>query len=110
MRRSRKRVGLDVVIGMAKEIRREEHDQRQRDQEHAEAEAILGRIIGMERQRILRPLHFHAGRIVRSRNLHRHAVGHSSEERRVGEESASTCGCLWWPVHTKKKTTKKLLK
>src|SRR3546814_2816664 len=48
VRRRRQRVGRNVVVRMAHVVREIEHDRGEGDQEDAEAEGILGRVVGVE--------------------------------------------------------------
>ena len=59
------------LFGVAQEVRREEHQDGEDDQEHAQADAVLHRVVRVERQRVLRRLHVDAERIVGSHHVQR---------------------------------------
>src|SRR3546814_9516172 len=71
MRRRRKRVRRNIVVGVAEHVRAEEGQRDEHEQENAEPEAVLRGVIGMERGRVLLVLHIDAGRVVRPRNVQR---------------------------------------
>ena len=54
---------------MPEEVRREEHQNREHQKVEGDADTVLGGIVGMERQRVLRPLHVNAERVVRPRDV-----------------------------------------
>ena len=58
------RVGRDEVVRVAQEVRCEEHQRGEHQQEHADADAVLDRVVRVERHRVLRPLHVDAQRVV----------------------------------------------
>ena len=65
--------GIEVVR-IGQHMRREEHENRPDQQEHADAEAVLRRVVGMERHRVLRRLHVDAQRVVRPDDVQRRDV------------------------------------
>ena len=62
---------LDVIVGMAEEVRNVEGEPDKHHQEDDESERVLDREIGMERERILFRLLLDTGRIVGARNVQR---------------------------------------
>ena len=64
MGRSGKRIGRDIVIGMAKRVRQEEHQRGEENQRKSNGPAIFRGIIRVERNRILWSLHVNTGRVV----------------------------------------------
>ena len=68
MGRGRQRVCRDVVVWLTEEIGGVEHETQINQEENAETEEILGRVIGMEGDGVLRPSGVDTQRIV---GLHR---------------------------------------
>ncbi len=68
MRRGHERVGFDIIVCVAKNVWRIEDKDREDDQENNNREAILDRVIRVERNRVLfRILNFNTCRVVVSR-------------------------------------------
>ena len=67
VRRRHQRVGRDVVVRVAQEVRREEHQRREDDQVDDDADAVLDRVVRVEGQGVLRPLRVDAERVVGAR-------------------------------------------
>ena len=85
-RRGRKRVCLDVIVGMAERVRHEEHEQAERDQHDAQPEPVLGSVVRVERDRIALGLDLDPGGVGRSGNMQRpdvqddHARDHERQQ------------------------------
>ena len=60
-----------VIVRIAEEVRRVEHEDREQDHEQRQIERVLHRVIGMEGHRVLRALHVDAERIVVARHMQR---------------------------------------
>src|SRR5690554_5038383 len=69
MRRCRKRVSRNIVVGMTQSIRKEEHHCREENQSKTEEPAIFRCVERMERNRILLAFHVNACWVARSRNM-----------------------------------------
>ena len=82
--RRHQRVGRDVVVGMAQVVGREEHEAGEDDQEDDDAEAVLHRVVGMERHGVLRTLGVDAERVVRAVDVQRHDMQrhHADDDER----------------------------
>ena len=71
MRWRRHGVGRNIIVRMAQHVRGKEDQRREQEEEQRRPNAILGGVIGVERNRILLRFHFHARRVGRPWNVQR---------------------------------------
>ena len=74
MRRCRKRVRLDIVIGVAQEVGQEEHRNGEDHQIDAQSETVFRGVIGVERNGVRFRFDLYARRVGRPRNVQRSDV------------------------------------
>ena len=74
--RRHRRIGRDVVVGMAEIVRHVEHEPGIQDQKHSQHEGVLHGGVGRERDRVLFRLRLDAGRIVLADHVQRPDVQH----------------------------------
>ncbi len=80
-------IGRRVVVRVAKAVRVEEHERREQQEKDRDREAVLHRVIGMERHRIFfHILHVYAGRVVVARGVERPDVENDDAENRERQE------------------------
>ncbi len=69
--RRHQRIGRDVIVRVADEVGREEHQEGEQDREQPDIEGVLRGVIGVEGHGVLRPLHVDAERVVVARHMQR---------------------------------------
>ena len=86
MRRGHSRIGFDVVVGVAEEVRNVESEPHIDHEEAHKRQGILYREIRMEGQCVLVGLLLNACRIVRTRNMQRPDMEHNNARNHEGQE------------------------
>ncbi len=86
MRRRLQRVCGDEVVGVPQYVRRVKDEEREQDGEEHENEAVLHRVVRVERHRVLLSLHVDAERVVVARNVQRPNVKADDTENDEGDQ------------------------
>ena len=86
MRRRGQGLCRQIILRLAEEIRREEHEKREDRHEDREARAVLHCVIGMEGHRVLRPLRIDTQRVVRPRHMQRNHMQDNHPEDQEREQ------------------------
>ena len=86
MRRGAHRVSRNVIIRVAEQIGREEHQRAEQEQEGERRPAVLGDEIGEERHGIALGLHFDPGGVGRARDMQRPDMQHDHADDDEGQQ------------------------